>query len=518
MTDNKDFETPQDGSTGQPDAGAEQGHSTGSQDVDARTVSSQEAVSNSGDVPTSNVADDPSTSPTLPLPPELSAAEFEQKVGATADRASEPTPPVPPINTPPADDYPADASEPHPKQHKQQRLVVPVVSALLVGALIGGGTGAGVAVWGMNQSSTDSSTVNSNGSGQVIVNNTSSVTPVTAVAAKASPSVVTISASGSSESGTGSGVVLTRDGYILTNAHVATLDGATAAAKITVTNSQNQILPAKLVGYDANSDLAVLKVSATNLQPATFADSNKVNVGDSVVAIGAPLGLSGSVTDGIVSALHRGITVQSSAVQGGGSGSGGDSNQGNDGSPFEFWGFGNGGDSSQQTQSVYLSVIQTDAAINPGNSGGALLNSQGQVVGINVAIATAGSSGDSSSSSSGSIGVGFAIPASFAKRIANELIENGKASHGLLGATIGDSTSSYAGAAVKSLVNGGAAQQAGLQTGDVITAIDGMTVSNATDLTALIRQQPAKANVTITYARSGSLHRVDATLGTYTGN
>lgn len=401
----------------------------------------------------------------------------------------------------------------HGNEEGKHRLVVPLVSALLVGGLLGGGAGAGVAVWAQNQNS--ATPVSASSDNQSIVNNTGSVTSVTAAVVKASPSAVTISAQTSSgESGTGSGVVLSKDGYVLTNAHVATLDGATTNATLSVTTSNNQVLKAKLVGYDANSDLAVLKVDADNLTPATFADSNKLNVGDSVVAIGAPLGLSNTVTDGIISTLHRGITVQSSAVDD--SQSQGDANQGDSSDPFKFWGYGDGqnNQSSSSAASVYLSVIQTDAAINPGNSGGPLVNSDGHVVGINVAIATA-SSNSSSSSSSGSIGVGFAIPSSFAKRVANEIIENGKASHGLLGATISDatSTSAYAGGQIETVIANGAAANAGIKAGDVVTAIDNSKISNATDLTALVRQYAAGSKVTITYARDGKLYKTTATLG-----
>ena len=194
---------------------------------------------------------------------------------------------------------------------------------------------------------------------------------------------------------------------------------------------------------------------------------------------------------------------------------GGDSNEGgNSDSPFEFP--GNGGSSTKTT--VSLPVIQTDASINPGNSGGALLDSKGRLIGINVAIASAGSS-SSSESQSGSIGVGFSIPANLVKRVANEIKENGSATHGLLGATVGDASedarATQMGALIKSVTSGGAAAKAGLKAGDVVTKIGSATVSDATDLTAQVRFFAGGAKTTITYIRGGQTRQADVTLGTF---
>lgn len=405
-------------------------------------------------------------------------------------------------------------------------LLLPAAGIALVAALIGGGVGATVvAVSARNDMTTTGGTTagGSNGGGSVIAANPASATAITAVAAKASPSVVTISVSAASEGGTGSGIVLTDDGYVLTNNHVVTLDGDSSNGTISVTTSTGHIYPAKIVGTDPTNDLAVIKLTdASKLQPAVFGDSSKLNVGDAAIAIGAPLGLSGTVTNGIVSALNRSITVASSAVpQGGGDSDGGDGDS--DGSPFNFWNFGgqggsDGQDGTTQTaaSSISLSVVQTDAAINPGNSGGALLNGSGQIIGVNVAIAGTGSQ-STAGSQSGNIGVGFAIPSNIAHRIAMELMSGKKATHGLLGLRAGDPTSSstVSGATVASVSKGGAAEKAGLKAGDVIIAFNGVAVADASDLTAQVRAVAGGASSTLTYDRAGSSHTVQVTLGTY---
>ena len=257
----------------------------------------------------------------------------------------------------------------------------------------------------------------------VNVNDADDATLITAVAAKASPSVVTISVSASAGGGTGSGVILSEDGYVLTNTHVVTLDGAVADPDIQVATNDGRLYDATIVGTDPISDLAVIKLDgATDLQPAEFADSDELNVGDTAIAIGAPLGLAGTVTNGIVSALNRSITIASSAAPEESDGT--EEETPTPESPFDFWQFdvpGQEQGTPSASSTISLSVVQTDAAINPGNSGGALLDSDGNVIGINVAIASAGSS----SGQSGSIGVGFAIPSNLAQRVADELIANG---------------------------------------------------------------------------------------------
>lgn len=394
----------------------------------------------------------------------------------------------------------------------------PVVAALAVGALLGGASGAGVAAWTVtaNQGGTQTQTT---GPQTITVNDTDQVNAVTAVAAKASPSVVTISVSSSSAGGTGSGVVLSSDGYVLTNTHVVTLDGASSDGTIEVTTYDGKLYKAKVVGIDPIVDLAVIKLEgASGMQPIEFADSSDLNVGDQAVAIGAPLGLSNTVTDGIVSALNRSIQIASSAVpddtseqdsNGGGNGNGSNG-------PFDFWNFGQdpGAGTTTQSASISIPVVQTDAAINPGNSGGALVNSAGELIGVNVAIASAG--GTSTGTQSGSIGVGFAIPANLAQRVADEIIATGSATHGLLGATVKDATSDTSdtvGAEINEVTGGGAAEAAGLKPGDVVTEFNDVPVTSSTDLTAQVRALAAGSTTSLTYVRAGAANTVDVKLG-----
>ena len=324
----------------------------------------------------------------------------------------------------------------------------------------------------------------------VVVNNSQSVNWVTGAAAEASPSVVTLSVSSTNGSGSGSGVILTEDGYILTNAHVVTLGGMTENAIVTVRLWDGLVVPAELVGFDSVYDLAVIKVEMEGLKTIKFADSSNINVGENVVAIGAPLGLTSTVTEGIVSALNRTIQVASSEVS--------------EESGLQFW-------TGTGAAPISIQVIQTDAAINPGNSGGALVNEFGELIGINVAIATAGNG------EAGSIGVGFAIPSNTANRIASEIIELGYATHGLLGALVRDNTqenSSFStGAYVEQVTEGGAAATAGVRSGDVVVSFGGQRVNGSADLTALVRAEAAGASVEMEVLRGSSKISFDVTLG-----
>ena len=360
------------------------------------------------------------------------------------------------------------------KKAKEKRLTFfSTLSVALLAGSIGAGIGAGAGVVANNYLSRPAA---------IVVNNTEDVNWVTASASIAAPSVVTIRVSGVNGGGNGSGVILSSDGYILTNSHVVNLDGSSSNSQLSVRTSEGEVFPAKVIGTDSTNDLAVIKVESTkSLIPITFADSDQLNVGSSVVAIGAPLGLEATVTGGIISALDRTIQVASSEIP--------------DQTGLQFY---SGGGAA-----INLKVIQTDAAINPGNSGGALVNEKGELIGINVAIATAGGA-----SVSGSIGVGFAIPSNVAKRIADEIIASGTASHGLLGALVSDSQSSDSGASfsigvkVEELSPGGAAELAGIQVGDVITHFNSKEVTSASELTAAVRQEPAGSEVTIDVLRN----------------
>jgi putative serine protease PepD len=350
----------------------------------------------------------------------------------------------------------------------------------VAGAVIGGGAGAGVVALTDRPTSPAASA----GSSQsVVIKNPGTATAATAAAAKAAPSVVTIYVANGSSSGSGSGVVLTDDGYVLTNNHVLTLEGS-GTGTVQVRTANGTLYNATVVGTDPSSDLGVVKLNnAANMTPATFADSTKVQVGDLAVAIGAPLGLSNTVTDGIVSATGRAVST-----------------------------------GSTQNDATVLDAIQTDAAINPGNSGGALVNGAGEVIGINTAIASVASGSPSQGTQSGNIGVGFAIPSRTANRIAQEIIKTGKASHAVLGVsarTAPDSTnpSVGTGAGIVQVVANGAAAKAGLQAGDVVTAVGQRVVTTSTELTAAVRSQSPGDTVNLTYRRGSSSKTVAVTLG-----
>lgn len=381
-----------------------------------------------------------------------------------------------------------------PKKSLKQRLsqkttFLTGTAAVVLGAVIGAGVGAGVGVGVYTYWSQPAA---------VVVNDTSSVTWVTGAASAAAPSVVTINVLSSAGSGNGSGVFLTEDGYVLTNTHVVTLDGSAAEVKIEVKTSDGHVYPATIVGTDPINDLAVIKVAAPiSFSAIKFADSSKINVGDRVAAIGAPLGLANTVTEGIVSALNRTIQVASAAAP--------ENSTDGQGGLQLFTGSGT---------AINLRVIQTDAAINPGNSGGALVNAQGELIGINVAIASAGSSAQS-----GNIGVGFAIPSNVAARIAKEIMATGSASHALLGASVSDATSSAdsqgfsIGAEVQELTAGGAAEKGGIQVGDVITKFNSQAITTAGELTAAVRQEPAGAEAEIELTRAGKTVTLNVVLG-----
>lgn len=455
--------------------------------------------------------------------------EFAQQPGAafgqTPEYAAGPQP------------APHAGAAPQQSRGRSGALLAGLAIGALVGGLVGGGAAAVVAA-----NSNDSASTSSHG-GTLTLKNGSTATNVSGVAAVATPSVVTLEVSGSSSQGSGSGVVYRSDGYIITNAHVVTLDGAAGKnPTIRVMTSDGRILAGKIVGVDPYADLAVVKVDATDLTPIKVADSDKLNVGDMTVAIGAPLNLASTVTSGVISALNRGISVGSPLIpdntqspdQGGGnggSGSDGGSNDGN-GFPWDFrfqdpgqggsnggsdgnGGGSNGGRQSQQQSSggtVTLPVIQTDASINPGNSGGALLNGDGQLIGINVAIASNGSD----QQTAGSVGLGFAIPSNLVTRVADALIDGKQPSHGLLGASVSDPSgdASHAGGLVRSVESGSAADKAGLKAGDIITSVGGVPASSGTSVSGLIRMHEGGSKVKLEYIRNGKTEETTATLGT----
>ncbi|GAA2026578.1 hypothetical protein GCM10009720_02850 [Yaniella flava] len=371
------------------------------------------------------------------------------------------------------------------QEKKPKRINWPVLgSSVVLAALLGGGAG-GLAVnyFGNNGASAGAEIEQS-----PQLNRTDDVTPTTEAAAVASPSVVTLSVGGDQAQGSGSGVVLDEQGHILTNNHVVTLGGQSAAANVMVQTSDGQVHEAEVVGLDPMSDLAVIKIEAENLTPIEMGSTEDLNVGDQAVAIGAPMGLSGTVTQGIVSTLDRTISVASSAVPE-------EPETPEEESPFEF-GLPEDTEPPTGQGQIHLNVLQSDAAINPGNSGGPLVDHEGRLIGINVAIATR---------TEGNVGLGFAIPVDYAQRVAQELIENGEATHGMLGVSIvpaGDQNVS-SGARVLEVVEDGPAAGANLETDDVIVGIDDKSVTDPGSLSATVSEYPADSEVEMTVVRDG---------------
>ena len=465
------------------------------------------AFSSHTSVPAGAPSGDPafaSTAPTEPIPPGATAplgAPYGTAAGGASFGPAAQHEPV------------ASAAAKEKRSVGGATIAAMVIAAALVGGVAGFGTSALGGAFAVQSSSSPAA-----GPSTVTVNNTESVSAATGVAAKVVPSVVTIQVQGGSSGGSGSGVVLDKQGHILTNAHVVTLDGAASNPTIRVTTSDGRILNATVVGIDATYDLAVIKVEdGSSLTPIEFADSSKVNVGAQTIAVGAPLGLSNSVTTGIVSALNRSIQIQSSAAPDNGSDQSQQSpnQESPDQQPFQFDIPGRGQQSSGAKAQISISVIQTDAAINPGNSGGALVDGTGKLIGINVAIASAGSS--QSGEQSGNIGVGFAIPSDIAKRVSSELIDKGKATHGLLGASVLDADkvqgAQVVGAAIQKVEGGGAAEAAGLKAGDIVTQFNGTPITSASDLTAQVRAAAAGSKAEVTYVRDGRSQTATATLG-----
>ncbi|MCY1159230.1 MAG: hypothetical protein MOP51_2255 [Citricoccus sp.] len=454
--------------------------------------------------------------------------------GAAPD-AGEPGPAAPPYGQAPQDGVQGGPGDQGPRGGQADRLgggrrtvgVGTLVAGMLLAGLAGGGVAAGVNAAADNATGTtqqqDSGTVRDQGHG-LDINRTEDATLVTAAAAKAAPSVVTLSVTDGQSAGSGSGVILDDQGHILTNTHVVTMGGASGNTDVTVQTADGTVHTATVVGTDPESDLAVVKIDAEGLTPMELGESSALNVGDTAIAIGAPLGLSGTVTDGIVSKLNRTISVSSSAPQDGGEGGPG-------GAPeFRIPGFP---EQQQQRGSIYINVIQTDAAINPGNSGGALIDAEGRLIGVNVAIASAaGGAGEGA----GNIGVGFSIPVDYAQRVAQDLIQNGEATHGFLGVSVtpqpatpagsdGDQASGVsdadqaalasggfsAGARVVEVVSGSPADEAGLKEGDVITGVGDRRVTDSQSLTAVVREYPEGGTATVDFMRDGQEQSAEVT-------
>ncbi|MFJ5705931.1 S1C family serine protease [Streptomyces sp. NPDC093105] len=431
--------------------------------------------------------------PWAPAPPvQRPAAPVPAPQAAVPPHGAVPPPqgPVPP--QPPAwgqyDPWGAGPAAVPPPARKKSRRGLALVGALafaLVTGVIGGGVGAYVERNG--------------GIGTVhlpqVEAGTTDRAPdsVAGIAASALPGVVTLHVSGGGSAGTGTGFVLDNRGHILTNNHV--VDAAESSGDITVTFSSGETASAKLIGKDTGYDLAVVQVTGvTGLRPLPLGNSDDVRVGDPVVAIGAPFDLSNTVTSGIISAKERPITA--------------------------------GGEKGDGSDISYVDALQTDAPINPGNSGGPLLDGKGRVIGINSAIRAAGGSGDGGGdgAQAGSIGLGFAIPINQGKRVAEELINTGKATHPVIGVSL-DMQFNGDGARVgekgkdgtASVTPDGPAAKAGLRPGDVITKVDGQRVHNGEELIVKIRAHRPGDELVLTLTRDGRELTRTVTLGSAQG-
>ncbi len=393
---------------------------------------------------------------------------------------------------------PADA--PDPAAHPRKR-AGGLVAGVLVAALVAGGVGGGIGYWAAerNDSTSGSTTVTAADVPKDIRREPGTVA---AIAAKALPSVVTIEAKASgggdgggegeseAEGGTGTGFVYDKEGHILTNNHVvaSAADGGTLSA----TFSNGKKYDAEVVGRAQGYDVAVLKLknAPTGLTPLALGNSEQTVVGDSAIAIGAPFGLSNTVTTGIISAKNRPVSS---------------------------------GDGSSGKNS-YMSALQTDASINPGNSGGPLLDARGAVIGINSAIQSAGTGGFGQSQA-GSIGLGFAIPINQAKNVAEQLIKTGQPVYPVIGATV-DMAAKDAGAKISAQGADGAAAvspngpaaKAGLKAGDIITKFNGKPIDSGPTLISEIWNHKAGDKVTLTFLRDGKEQTAELVLGERKGD
>ncbi|AYL36966.1 S1C family serine protease [Streptomyces fungicidicus] len=364
-----------------------------------------------------------------------------------------------------------------------------MIAGVLVAALVAGGLGGGLGyTLAKENDSNGSTTVSSSTSGGNVKRDPGTVA---GVAAKALPSTVTISAESSSgEGGTGTGFVFDTQGHIVTNNHVVA--DAVDGGKLSATFPNGKKYDAEVVGHAQGYDVAVIKLKSapSDLKPLTLGNSDDVAVGDSTIAIGAPFGLSNTVTTGIISAMNRPVASSD------GTGS----------------------------QASYMSALQTDASINPGNSGGPLLDAQGNVIGINSAIQST-SNGGFGTGQAGSIGLGFAIPINQAKYVAQELIKTGKPVYAKIGASVsledttGGAKITDQGAGGSEPVDpGGPADKAGLKPGDVITKLDDRVIDSGPTLIGEIWTHKPGDEVTITYERGGKDQTTELTLGSRVGD
>jgi putative serine protease PepD len=412
------------------------------------------------------------------------------------DDFTRPLPPYQPATPPP----PAPAPTP------QGRSRTSLTAGVLVGALVLGGVGGigGAAAYDALNGTPGTGDSSSSSGFQATKTAVVHDGTVEKVANAVLPSVVKVNVTGQQESGSGSGIVLSKDGEILTNNHVVAVAGDNGSISVSFNNGETK--KASVIGTDPLTDVAVIKADGVSgLTPASLGKSGDLRVGQSVVAVGSPFGLSSTVTSGIVSALNRPVSVSS--------------DEGQDENPFGDGQGGSGGSQGQSLSTTYP-AIQTDAAINPGNSGGPLVDMSGRVVGINSSIRTADSGGFGSDEQGGSIGLGFAIPIDEVLPIVNQIIDKQTPTHARLGVQVSDVSSDNGliqGGQLQSVQSGDAADKAGLKKGDVITKVDDEVIDGSESLVATVRGHRPGDKVTITYLRGGQKHTTTAVLGSDEG-
>ena len=379
----------------------------------------------------------------------------------------------------------SDPDVPDERTQRRSRPGPGVVAGLLVAALVVGGAAGVAGAAGFDAVSgggTDTASGARTTTSPVI--NRKQTAPATdsveAVAKRVLPSVVKINVGNGQEQGSGSGIIISSDGEILTNNHVASVAGQ--GGTISVNFNDGSAKKARVIGTDPLTDLAVIKAEdVSGLQPASIGQSNQISVGENVVAIGSPFGLEATVTSGIVSATNRPVSVGSSE-----------------------------GTQSQPSQDTTYPAIQTDAAINPGNSGGPLVDLDGDVVGINSSIRTASDGSLGSSAQGGSIGLGFAIPISKVWPVVQQLRQGETPTHARMGVSVTDASSDsglLTGAGVEAVTAGSPAEKAGLKKGDVITKVDGEVITGSESLVATVRGHRPGDTVTLTVVNNGDQRR-----------
>ncbi|NEY36752.1 PDZ domain-containing protein [Streptomyces sp. PRKS01-65] len=460
--------------------------------VDSPAAPAQDAAAPHGSAPTPPAAPPAGAAQDHSAQPYSAAGPYAHgsRQGSAPDAAWPPPPPAGPVQGPGGGGSGGWGASYQPPASAPRRGRGGLVAALLIAALVAGGLGGGLGyTLAKDNDESGSTTVSASDTGGSVKRDDGTVA---AVAAKALPSTVTIEAEGAGgEGGTGTGFVFDKQGHIVTNNHVVA--EAVDGGRLTAAFPDGKRYDAEVVGNAQGYDVAVIKLknAPSDLKPLPLGDSDKVAVGDSTIAIGAPFGLSDTVTTGIISAKNRPVASS---------------------------------DGSAGSKASYMSALQTDASINPGNSGGPLLDARGNVIGINSAIQSA-SNGLGGTGQAGSIGLGFAIPINQAKYVAQQLIKTGKPVYAKIGASVsleetadGAQISDQGAGGSEAVEPGGPADDAGLKPGDVITKLDDRVIDSGPTLIGEIWTHQPGDEVTVTYERGGKQHTVELTLGSRVGD